>query len=561
MIYLVSITLLVFLCREIKAKYVGNWENSLLGIVGSVHFDSPTSISLRNFYCDGSNVDLYLYFYDQSRNVGTYKGMYLKFEHVGSRQDYYIFDRPYTNETVLAFMPNGKTVCDVEGLAIWSITLDKPYSVLFVQAQSLHERGPHGECIIIGSTTNKSTPNTDKIIYDNCKPVWGTLYMPFHVYWSLDTLEKKLHIKLCICDSTPTSNVNFYMAFGRSGPDRNASMVGGDVTIIWIEKQLGRPQAVDYFLKSRQQCQNGEGVCPDAYFTNDNCTDDIIPGSVSGGIKDNGETCVTYSKLLQTGDSLCDIKLDPNIEEPMIIAAGYLGDGVLKHFSTAHDFTIKFGRKPYRSCTNLVCSHNCKKFKSSSLTYLHSSTLEVSMTPAGLDQGYNSITGQPNWGNVAFFINNTLVPELVIRRGQTYTFVVQGGYNHPFYITNSKTGGWLRKSIQERKKETIYAGFDSTGYPIRAARLCESHYVHRTDASGCYSSRYYILDLLNFYSPVCDSKQPGVFSWTPDQFTPDVVYYQCAQHPNHGWRIIVKPESYSPPMISKSQKQCSFFFI
>ena len=93
------------------------------------------------------------------------------------------------------------------------------------------------------------------------------------------------------------------------------------MTVVWINKQLGCPQAADYFLKSRQQCHNGEGVCRDDYFTNDNCTDDVVPGSMTGGINSNGEVCISYSRLLKTKDSKCDIELDPNAVEPMMIAA------------------------------------------------------------------------------------------------------------------------------------------------------------------------------------------------------------------------------------------------
>ena len=53
------------------------------------------------------------------------------------------------------------------------------------------------------------------------------------------------------------------------------------------------------------------------------------------------------------------------------------------------------------------------------------------------------ISGQPGWG-IAWYINDTLVPELVVERGQTYTFLVHGGNvpvddanYHPFYITDS----------------------------------------------------------------------------------------------------------------------------
>lgn len=64
--------------------------------------------------------------------------------------------------------------------------------------------------------------------------------------------------------------------------------------------------------------------------------------------------------------------------------------------------------------------------------------------------------GQVGWG-IAWYIEGVLIPELVVTRGSTYTFVVEGGTDssdlaryHPFYITNSTNGGRLRNSPTKR---------------------------------------------------------------------------------------------------------------
>ena len=61
-------------------------------------------------------------------------------------------------------------------------------------------------------------------------------------------------------------------------------------------------------------------------------------------------------------------------------------------------------------------------------------------------------TDQAGWG-IAWYINGTLIPELIVERNKTYTFLVQGGDNadrldvyHPFYITSSIVGGRLQNS-------------------------------------------------------------------------------------------------------------------
>ena len=53
-----------------------------------------------------------------------------------------------------------------------------------------------------------------------------------------------------------------------------------------------------------------------------------------------------------------------------------------------------------------------------------------------------------------------------------YTFTVEAGNDpansarrHPFYITDSSSGGYGQKTGAERMEETVYAGVDSDGQP------------------------------------------------------------------------------------------------
>ena len=67
-------------------------------------------------------------------------------------------------------------------------------------------------------------------------------------------------------------------------------------------------------------------------------------------------------------------------------------------------------------------------------------------------------SGRPG-GELAWYINGLLAPELTLTRGEKYTFEVFGGSletngtsdtdgSHPFYITNSPSGGRLRNQGQ-----------------------------------------------------------------------------------------------------------------
>lgn len=72
---------------------------------------------------------------------------------------------------------------------------------------------------------------------------------------------------------------------------------------------------------------------------------------------------------------------------------------------------------------------------------------EAEIGPAGGTKGYTAITGIQSWG-IAWWINKQLIPELHVKRGVEYTFIVSGGKDperqaqyHPLYITNNKEGG------------------------------------------------------------------------------------------------------------------------
>ena len=67
-----------------------------------------------------------------------------------------------------------------------------------------------------------------------------------------------------------------------------------------------------------------------------------------------------------------------------------------------------------------------------------------------------TLSGRPGW-NISWYIDGNLVPELVVERNRTYTFIVYGGNDptddvnyHPFYITSSESGGRLYNTPDQR---------------------------------------------------------------------------------------------------------------
>ena len=90
--------------------------------------------------------------------------------------------------------------------------------------------------------------------------------------------------------------------------------------------------------------------------------------------------------------------------------------------------------------------------------------------------------GQISWG-IAWYINGYLIPEITVKRGETYTFKVEGGDNpsnqakyHPFYITDDPKGGYVTKSDSE--KAVGYCSLISIFYPDFSYLIIQFHICH-----------------------------------------------------------------------------------
>lgn len=58
-------------------------------------------------------------------------------------------------------------------------------------------------------------------------------------------------------------NEDQYVAFGLSGREGKAEMVGGDVVVIGYDKKKKKFIAEDYYMSDIAQCDGTRGVCPD----------------------------------------------------------------------------------------------------------------------------------------------------------------------------------------------------------------------------------------------------------------------------------------------------------
>nr|CAD7263048.1 unnamed protein product [Timema shepardi] len=329
------------------------------------------------------------------------------------------------------------------------------------------------------------------------------------------------------------------------------SMVGGDVVVAFYDSEKGTFQAEDYYMSATAQCDGKNGVCPDERIGGRN---DVT--LVSGERKD-GVTTIVYRRPLQTNEPINDRGIPVDGDVSVIAAIGPLNSRKEANAhaisdKTTDDIRIDFSSRDDHACTislfDLPEETGLQPWPPAIIT--GENLFSVRIGPTGGKRGYTPLTGQPSWG-IAWYINDMLIPEIYVERGQTYSFVVEGGNDrtnparyHPFYITDSKEGGFGQKSEADQKKQRVFGGvsYDAEGYPYptAAGRYCE--WTHKTiDKSAETQTFDSYLQTLRL---VCDDGEPAYLNWTVVPETPEILYYQCYSHNNLGWKIHVVDAGY-----------------
>lgn len=274
----------------------------------------------------------------------------------------------------------------------------------------------------------------------------------------------------------------------------------------------------------------------------------------------DGITRVSYKRKLQTEETGNDKIYKTDGPQQIVWSVGPLNTNneAAKHDSDGRITApkpINFGRETANNCPAFTTGIRVEKpdFLPHHLYGSNGRTVfEAEIGQSGSEQGYLALTGNPSWG-IAWYINGTLIPELHLMRGTTYTFRVAGGDDiqngaqyHPLYLTSSPDGGF---SATQDANETIYQGqVDGENVDFATGVYCEWKLTEQSiaaAANGAVASCFeeYKMDL--YLS--CNEDQPYTeYTFTPDSDTPDLLYYQCYTHKNLGWRIHVYDEDKFP---------------
>ncbi|XP_077261427.1 protein Skeletor, isoforms B/C isoform X2 [Temnothorax americanus] len=435
--------------------------------------------------------------------------------------------RGYQGEDIEIVLPGNLTVYDIGWLAVWCVEYRHNFGHVLIP-RDLDVPPALGQTKI----TTSSTP-TPKV--NNCKEM---LNGRIQVQWQLKGEDVQIRLSGRIKEDQ-------YVAFGLSGEEGKAEMIGGDVAVIGYNKRTGKFIAEDYYMSDLSQCDGKKGVCPDERIGGRN---DVV---LLHGERKNGITTVTYTRPMRTNEPEKD-RMIPERETSVIAAIGVLNSqgeaNAHERFDkTTEDIRIDFTSRNVHDCTNSLYNiPDEPDLEPWTPAVINDKNLfSARIGPTGSKRGYSKITGTPSWG-IAWYINDLLIPEITVERGKTYTFIVEGGDDytnparyHPFYITDSPEGGLGQQTGNQIMNERVFAGVErgSDGYfePTAKGRYCEwvRTTVDNPDNYKTFKSFFETLELK------CDKGEPAKLVWTVEKDTPDLVYYQCYTHKHLGWKIHV----------------------
>jgi len=405
---------------------------------------------------------------------------------------------------------------------------------------------------------------TQNSLDNGANDVWGTTEPPPVKKYELRNCREFLGRKIRVLWEADRDEIYFRVQakirekeFAAIGfvPPGNRKENGLDADYVKIVKNSSQQndwtfKAVDAYQSDDYGCILTTGLCDDTAqrFGKQNVV--TVDSSKTGDV-----TSVDFIKS-RSGDDDYDTEISRSADTMVLIAIGSLNTNIRdKAMVSAENESIDFNSKESSDCFNALPSDdsdNIVKWKVPFNLNSRVRKFEVRLGPPGGDKGYKAITGEdPPFIGMCWWINNWLLPELTVHRGQTYYFKVQGGDNkelgsvnyHPFYITSSRDGGYGKKSESERQNEVIWAGveepFKYEPIPTAKGSLC---YYKAKEGEDKWREAQNFKAYRHSLEVVCERGSRdnyGLLNWTVAQNTPDLVYYQSYTYEGLGWKIHV----------------------
>lgn len=488
---------------------------------GKIILNDSKTITIYELYYDGAAPDAFFLVGKGKPNPSGYK--------VPDENGRTGKIKGYSGKDITLRLPGNLTWFDLDWFALYCIQYRENFGEVYI---------PKNLNIPIDLTGILKNEN---LVLKNCYEIFPNRLI---VRWKV--VENDIYLQI-----EGRANDDKYLSFGISGQENRAVMEGADVAVVFYDKSKSAVDVVDYYLSSKAQCSLNDGACPDVRIQG------LQNINLLNWKYENNILIATYQRHLKSAEKQ-DKSIELNKPTTVVAAIGPLNskNEVAKHSLVTRDLIqINFGENR-QQCTSLKSEEETEpNLKPWTQHKISKQTLFIAQIgPTGRKRGYTAITGLPGWG-LAWWINGYLIPELTVERGVTYTFIVEGGSNssntasyHPFYITNNKEGGGYQyQSELWTSKHMIYAGMikdsrDNSIILTGVGRLCEytiNPMFKNFDIDKLANDTETFKEFKSFLKLVCQNGSAGAFTWTPNEDTPDTVYYQCYIHRNFGWKINV----------------------
>ncbi|XP_042910828.1 uncharacterized protein [Parasteatoda tepidariorum] len=421
--------------------------------------------------------------------------------------------KEHIGKTVVIILPDGHSVLEYNVLSLRSLEDNEDYGSVELPTNLNIPPSPRNLGLVPEQETNKL----------NCEMLNDNLSL--QVKWAIQRNDIIIHL---------TGNVGKlqYMALGLSKDDTETKFDASDAIVAWLDEN-GRGHVEDYFLESIEKCENGHGMCPDISHQGSKNNIEMVNTTISGNT-----TTIVLKRPLKAEDQVYDQNIYTDGPQAILWAVGSIQNENFVEspkFRSRGNLLLDFGRDPIWNCPQ-TNENEIQVVKPKHVFEIHCPSDRIFRAQLGPAEHYRK--------ELVWYINGLPTPDLTVQRGESYTFIVEGGNTpnkrHPFYITDSSDGGYLLKA-SEGSKEEFFAGVvrDSNTnifFPTVEGRLCEwkisvSDPEDSINLSSSESTQPLTL--------ICEFGTSKNLTWTPDSKTPNTVYYQSFTEKNFGGKIKV----------------------
>ena len=303
---------------EAEPVSIGNLITRNHDVEGEVVFISESVLEIRNFRFDGSAPAAF--FWADTRSNPSSAGFKLLDAAPTNKCGAEKLPGADGSQTFTIEFPEGTTVRDVLGgsISVWCEQFSANFGEIIIpstlEGLASAADGPTLECsdaVAEEPPDFVSTPTGY-----NCEP----LYEDLQVRWKVDGDNLDVELIGRIDES-------IYMSFGISGSDTKTDMLGADTIVCDFYQGIYR--AIDFYMNSRAQCANGDGVCPDTVSDLNN------DSTAVSGEQGAGLTIVRYTRPLtptdldgMVGGMTVDrsVSVEPGVATYIVWAVGPIDD-------------------------------------------------------------------------------------------------------------------------------------------------------------------------------------------------------------------------------------------